>query len=275
VVHRDIKPANILVTPDGHPKIADFGIAKLNQTDLTLPGRVLGSPAYMAPEQLSDETVDARSDLFSLGVILYYMLTGHRPFQGNSTTTVCFKFVNHEPLPVSAFESKFPLELDAIVSRAIAKDPVQRYQSGMAMASDIQKLRERSRFIHDKVEWTAHSLKRDAMPSYVRACAGPGSTECGSAATLPEPVGLPSGSGIGEKTTIRPLRKRFLNTGLALGSLVIAVAALVLWDIHTTRQKPDDPPAPLPPPVTASKEYDTGPAKSKLWPNPQCCGPKL
>jgi serine/threonine protein kinase len=275
VVHRDIKPANILVTPDGHPKIADFGIAKLNQTDLTLPGRVLGSPAYMAPEQLSDESVDARSDLFSLGVILYYMLTGHRPFQGNSTTTVCFKLVNHEPLPVSAFESKFPLELDAIVSRAIAKDPVQRYQSGMAMASDIQKLRERSGFIHDKVEWTAHSLKRDAMPSYVRACAGPGSTECGSAATLPEPVGLPSGSGIGEKTTIRPLRKRFLNTGLALGSLVIAVAALVLWDIHTTRQKPDDPPAPLPPPVTASKEYDTGTGKEQTVAKSSVLRPKV
>ena len=113
VVHRDIKPANILVDLDGHPKIADFGIAKLNRTDVTLPGQVLGSPSYMAPEQLSEEGGDARSDLFSLGVILYYMLTGHKPFQGSSTDTVCFKVVNHTPPPVSSFQLKCSPELDS------------------------------------------------------------------------------------------------------------------------------------------------------------------
>jgi serine/threonine protein kinase len=145
VIHRDIKPANILVTTDGHAKIADFGIAKLNQAHLTLPGQVLGSPAYMAPEQLSGEGVDARSDLFSLGVILYTLLTGYRPFQGNSATTVCFKVVNHEPLPVTDLDSELPPELGIIVSRAMAKNPAERYQTGREMAADIQRLRESSR----------------------------------------------------------------------------------------------------------------------------------
>ncbi len=147
VVHRDIKPSNILVTTDGHVKIADFGIAKLNQTHLTQHGRVLGSPAYMAPEQLSDEGGDARSDLFSLGVVLYFMLTGQRPFQGNSIATVCFKLAHHEPLAVANYDMSFPPALDLVVSRAIAKNPTRRYQSGGEMARDIQRLRENCGFV--------------------------------------------------------------------------------------------------------------------------------
>ena len=125
----------------------------------------------MAPEQLSEEAVDSRCDLFSLGVILYDMLTGHRPFQGNSTTTVCFKLVNHDPLPASAWEAKVTPELDKIVSRAMAKNPVQRYESGMAMAADIQTLRERNGFIRG-ADWTGRSIRRDAIPRYVSGTSG-------------------------------------------------------------------------------------------------------
>lgn len=141
VVHRDIKPANILITEDGHAKIADFGVAWLNQ-EIAPVGEVVGSPAYMAPEQMAGKQADARSDLFSLGVVLYSMITGFRPFQGNSAQTVCFKVMNIEPVPVTSFQSDVPPELDAIVSRAIAKDPDERYPSGAALARAIQGFRE-------------------------------------------------------------------------------------------------------------------------------------
>jgi serine/threonine-protein kinase len=142
IVHRDLKPANILMTEDGHAKIADFGVAKLNLATQTLAGRVLGTPAYMSPEQLSGEAVDGRSDLFSLGVILYTVLTGYRPFQGNSALTVSFKVVNRDPIPATVLNTDLPPGLDYIIARAMAKDPAQRYQTGREMARDLIALRD-------------------------------------------------------------------------------------------------------------------------------------
>ena len=143
VTHRDVKPANILLTPDGRAKLADFGIARLDQSQLTLPGRLLGSPAYMAPEQMKGEATDGRSDLFSLGVVLYRLSTGYRPFQGNSTATVCYKLLRQDPLPPSALNSELPFELDDFLNRAMAKEPEQRFQTGKEMALAIQSLRNK------------------------------------------------------------------------------------------------------------------------------------
>ena len=160
VVHRDIKPANILVTKDGQAKIGDFGIAQLDLSHMTLPGRVLGTPAYMSPEQLEGEQVDGRSDLFSLGAILYTALTGYRPFQGNSATTVCFKVANRDPLQATSLAPELPPEMDAMIARALAKDPANRYQTGKEFAEDLRRLRKRTPLSKETIWFSTPPGKR-------------------------------------------------------------------------------------------------------------------
>jgi eukaryotic-like serine/threonine-protein kinase len=138
VVHRDIKPANIMVMPDGTVKVTDFGIAKIVTTAKTQTGIVLGTPSYMSPEQLSGAKVDGRSDLFSLGVVLFEMLTGERPFQGESVATLMYVIAN-QPHP-SPFELRpdLPKAVGPVIDRALQKDAAKRYQRGLEMAQDLR-----------------------------------------------------------------------------------------------------------------------------------------
>ncbi len=128
VVHRDIKPSNIFIGADGTAKVADFGIAHLESSELTQAGTVLGTPAYMSPEQILGLPIDGRSDLFSVGVILYQFLTGERPFTGNATITMR-KVLEEDPLPPSRFNTQIPGAMDAVVRRALAKKADERFQS--------------------------------------------------------------------------------------------------------------------------------------------------
>ncbi|MBM3390424.1 MAG: serine/threonine protein kinase [Betaproteobacteria bacterium] len=133
VVHRDIKPANIILLKDGTVKVADFGIARVESSNLTQAGSVLGTPSYMSPEQFMGQTVDGRSDLFSAGVILYQFLTGEKPFTG-ALTTIMHKVLKEEPPAPSALNVQVPRPFDALIRKALAKRPDERFQNGREFA---------------------------------------------------------------------------------------------------------------------------------------------
>ena len=143
IVHRDIKPANVMVTRDGAVKVMDFGIARL-QTAETAPqtSSVLGTPTYLSPEQAQGQQVDARSDLYSLGVVLYELLAGRPPFTGDSPVAIAYKQVNETPVPPSQLNPDVPPRLDAVVMKALAKNPANRYPSAEAFVADLERVRQ-------------------------------------------------------------------------------------------------------------------------------------
>jgi serine/threonine protein kinase len=139
VVHRDIKPGNIMILPDGRVKIMDFGIARLHEPSVkTQTGVLLGSPQYMAPEQIVGQAFDHRADIFSLGLVLYEMLTGAKPFQGEDIPELMFKVANMPATPPSHIAPDLPPVIDYIVARALKKRPDERYASAAEMAKDLR-----------------------------------------------------------------------------------------------------------------------------------------
>lgn len=141
VVHRDVKPENILYDQtNGRVKVMDFGVARLTDLDRTRTGRVLGTPAYMSPEQLAGEHIDFRSDLFSLGVVLYELTTGQRPFRGDSLADIMFAIVHGTPDDPRLLNPRLPAALTPIVMKALQKEPAGRFQSGSQLALALVKL---------------------------------------------------------------------------------------------------------------------------------------
>ncbi|MEO8305528.1 MAG: serine/threonine-protein kinase [Betaproteobacteria bacterium] len=140
VVHRDIKPSNLIVTNQGVLKVADFGIARVDLSNLTMAGVAMGTPSYMSPEQYRGLEVDARSDLFSTGVVLYELLTGERPFRGN-LEAIGYAICNEQPAPPSSLSKfKLPQAVDELVATALAKDPAQRFPSARAFNAALHEI---------------------------------------------------------------------------------------------------------------------------------------
>ncbi len=156
IVHRDLKPENVMIRPDGHVKILDFGLAKLREhasgspeatrmetlsAEMTREGRILGTAAYMSPEQARAQSVDFRSDLFSFGIVLYEMSTGRSPFRGPSVTDTLSSIVRDQPQPMAQITPGVPNELARIVSKCLEKEPRDRYQDTRDLVVDLRRLR--------------------------------------------------------------------------------------------------------------------------------------
>jgi hypothetical protein len=218
VIHRDVKPANILVSDRGAVKVSDFGIAKLATQSLTVPGYVLGSPFFMSPEQACGESVDARTDLFSLGAVLYRTLTGALPFSGDSIAAVTFKVVNSEPPRPRSLAPEIPPALEALIERALAKDPADRFEDGQRMTAAL--------------EAVARELDAEAPAAAgVRAAGGRESSE-GSVPTTGE-AGLDGGTvALGRPAPLparvaAPRARRAALLGIAAAALLAGALAIV------------------------------------------------
>jgi serine/threonine protein kinase len=158
VIHGDVKPANVLITNDGRVKLMDFGMARLASHD-TGSSPLLGTPAYWCPEQILGKPQDSRSDLFSLGVVLYEMVTGKRPFDADSLQGICGRVLSSTPLPASHANPSVPSGFDGVIVRCLAKDPAARYATAEILAEELYPLARRKAITEVQPQTNGNSLR--------------------------------------------------------------------------------------------------------------------
>jgi len=244
IVHRDIKPANVIVQPDGQPKLMDFGVAHLAASVMTTAGQVLGSPSYMAPEQIAGATVTGRSDVYSLAVVAYEMLTGQSPFQGKSITQVIYRVMHEQPAPPRHWNAALPARYDDVFARALAKDPDERFATATQFMGALD-LRELEFVLEPMPEPAAASVASRA------AAAEPGSAsvadEVATLLDMPDP---------------RPLaRQRKAAAASAILALVAALAlAAIGWAALRRGPEPVAAAEPTPSPVVKAAAPEDAPS---------------
>lgn len=257
VIHRDIKPANILMTSREvygaeRPRITDFGIAKLAASEITTTGQMLGTPAFMPPEQFTGAPIDGRADLFSLGVILFSLAAGEQPFLGETMTAVSYKVVHLDPIPPAKLNPAIPPGLEGVILKCLAKNPAFRYQTGEELAQDLATLRANP---------NASLLQ---TPAPAAPTIDPNATLSAAPSSISHPPAMPYATApIPAAPVKKPSKSQKRETVVAAALLILAAAGAGAWFVFDHNRQPapsvqkavatpaPQPPAPsvTPPPV--------------------------
>jgi len=224
IVHRDIKPANVMLTSSGSVKVMDFGIARAvadTSATMTQTAAVIGTAQYLSPEQARGETVDARSDLYSAGCLLYELLVGRPPFVGDSPVSVAYQHVREAPTPPSQLDPELGPDIDAVVLKALAKDPAERYQSARDMKADITRLLAGQQ--------TAAQQATALVPVAGAAVAGNGYDD--PTRVVGPPTGMPP-AGLEEEYEEEEPQKSRVGLAILIGALIVVALGLGGWGLY-------------------------------------------